>query len=185
MDNHLERNLRLVYGAYVYLRAHDLSDQSTTSRLLRAGDLAYLAGRAADELDELRGAVAGTHSHGGEQHDDVVLEAYQSLYWLIALAVAAGDQYDDLRPHEPLARADDSHTAAAFVPPAFDARDAGTRRDMLARGFAAIGAACRQAGVPVGDVARRDLRELRAKGYLAPYWDATDGPATAERHGGA
>ena len=184
MNNHLERDLRLVYGAYEYLRAHDLSDLSTTSHLLREGNLAYLARRVSDELGELRGAVAGTHGHGGNRRDDVALEAYQSVYWLIVLAVAAGDRYDDLRSHEAPARVD-SPAAAPCALPELDARDAGIRRDFMARGFAAIGAACRQAGVPVEDAVRRDLRELRSKDYLAAYWGATDGPATADRRGDA
>lgn len=180
----IERDLRAAYGAYEYLRGRELSDRSTTSRLLREGDLGYLARRVSDELGELRGAVAGTHSHGGDVRDDIVLEAYQSLYWLVLLAVAAGDRYDDVRPHEPLARVE-VRGATPLPPPAFDARDVGARRSMLARGFAVIGAACRQAGVPVEDAVRRDLRELRSKGYLAAYWAATDKPATLDHRGGA
>src|SRR5207248_10202289 len=65
----LERDLRAIYGAYEYLRAHDLAAVSTTSRLLHECDLAYLARRARDEMEELRGAVAGTHGHGGGRAD--------------------------------------------------------------------------------------------------------------------
>ncbi len=174
MDNDdLERDLRLVYGAYEYLRAHDLAGRSTTSRLLRAGDLVYLAGRSSDELRELEGTVAGTHGHRGGR-DDIVLEAYQSLYWLMLLAVAAGDRYDDLRPHVPLTRAD-VHAALSLRDDAA-VQDAGTRRELRAHGFARVGAACRHAGVPVEEAVRRDLRELRAKGYLDPYWGQADGP---------
>src|SRR5436309_2903492 len=102
MRDTLERELRAIYGAYEYLRDQDLAAASTTSRLLHGRDLTYLAQRARDEMDELRGAIAGTHGHGGG-HDDIVLEAYQTLYWLLLLAVAAGDRYDDIRPHEMLA----------------------------------------------------------------------------------
>src|ERR687884_543984 len=109
----LERDLRAIYGAYEYLRDHDLAAASTTSRLLRERDLAYLARRARDEMEELRGAVAGTHAHGGGR-TDIVLEAYQTLYWLLLLAVAAGDRYDDVRPHE--MRAPDLPAGCSTVP---------------------------------------------------------------------
>jgi len=170
----LERDLRLVYGAYEYLHAHDLAGRSTTSRLLREGDLVSLARRAAGEVGELRGAVAGTHGHGGGR-DDIVLEAYQSFYWLTLLAVAAGDRYDDVRPHENLASIDgrDAHDGRPIEMP--DYRDSADRRDFLRAGFASVAGLCRRAGVPVAEAARRDLDELRGKDYLAPYWGQADG----------
>lgn len=176
-DDTLERDLRLAYGAYAYLRdnAGDLAAVSATARLLRAGDaaqLAHLARRAADELAELRGVVAGTHGHGGGRAD-VVLEAYQCIYWLTLLAVAAGDRYDDVRSHLPLTRGDDRAAALSDVDGA-DLQDAGRRRDLLTLGLAGVGVACRQAGVPVSEAARRDLDELRAKTYLASYWAEGD-----------
>jgi len=51
----LERDLRAIYGAYEYLREHDLAAASTTSRLLHECDLAYLARRARDEMEHLQG----------------------------------------------------------------------------------------------------------------------------------
>jgi phosphoribosyl-ATP pyrophosphohydrolase len=176
MDSHmLEQDLRAVYGAYEYLRAHDISDHSTTSRLLRAGDLAFLARRVADETDELRGVVMGTHAHSGGR-DDVILEAYQCLYWTFALAVAAGDRYDDIHPGEALALASDngaSLTMRAPLSPVLataDLRDDERRRRFLREGLSFIAWSCRQADVPVHEAVRRDLRELRAKEYLQPYW---------------
>lgn len=171
MTSTRERDLRTLFGAYAYLRTHDLSAVSTTSRLLRQGDLPLLAGRVRDELEELRGAVAGTHGHGGGR-DDVVLEAYQSLYWLIVLAVAAGDDYDDLAPHQALATpVDDAAPPAAWSAPSPDAlHDPPRRRQALREGLAYMVSQCRLAGVEVAEAVRRDLRELRARPYLAPYW---------------
>ncbi len=170
-DDTLERDLRHAYGAYEYLRAHDLSDLSMTSRLLHENDPDYLARRIAGETRELYGVVEGTHGHGGGR-DDIVLEAYQSLYWLMVFAVAAGDGYDDLRPHEPLA----DPTSVAVTPQSWPLRarglrdgDDARRRQALRAGFAIVGAACMRAGVPACAPVRRDLDELRAKAYLAPY----------------
>jgi len=176
-DDTLERDLRRAYGAYEYLRDHDLSDISTTSRLLHEDDLDYLTRRIADETRELYGVVEGTHGHGGGR-DDIVLEAYQSLYWLMVFAVAAGDGYDGLRPHEPLA----DPTSVAVTPQSWPSRalglrdgDDARRRQTLRAGYAIVGAACMRADVPPREPVRRDLDELCAKAYLAPYWRELDG----------
>jgi phosphoribosyl-ATP pyrophosphohydrolase len=170
-DDTLEHDLRRAYGAYEYLCAHDLRDVSATSRVLHEDD-PDCARRIVDETRELYGAVEGTHGHGGGR-DDIVLEAYQSLYWLMVVAVAAGDDYDDLRPHEPLA----DPTSVAVTPRSWPLRalglrdgDDARRRLALRAGFAIVGAACMRAGVPAREPVRRDLDELRAKAYLAPYW---------------
>lgn len=178
MDDSLDRTLRGIYGAYQYLHAHDLTDVSTTSQLLHARDLAFLARRAYDELDELRDTLAGTHGHG-HGRDDVVLEAYQSLYWLLLLAVAAGDSYDDIRAHEVLTMdessgssvsADELRTLSWHADPS-QPRD---RWWLVRAGLARVAAQCRAAGIDVFEAVRRDERELRAKPYLGPYWSARD-----------
>lgn len=182
MPMYLESNLRLLYGAYEYLREHDLAAQSTTSRLLHERDLAVLAGRVADELAELRGTVAGTHGHGGGR-DDVVLEAYQSLYWLIVLAVAAGDRYDDLQPHEAMIPLSSSGAAHDYWRGDEGVRsgegdewawldDPRQRHAAIRQGVSLVAAECSHGGVDVAEAVARDLRELRSKPYLQPYWDA-------------
>lgn len=177
MTEAIERELRAVYGAYEYLREHDLAPVSTTSKLLRTGDLAALARRVGDEIGELRGVVAGTHGHGGGR-DDIVLEAYQTLYWLTVLSVAAGERYDEIRPHEILELETPPDDAAsslhAWSAPGLDWHDACRRRRALHEGFATVAACCRTAGVAVAEPVRRDRAELRAKPYLAPYWAQYD-----------
>jgi hypothetical protein len=175
----LERSLRAIYGAYEYLRERDLAAVSTTSRLLHERDLTYLARRARDEMEELRGAVAGTHGHGGGPAD-IVLEAYQTLYWLLLLAVAAGDRYDDVRPHEMLApgphvgrttASQPFEVETALLPQVPDPRP---RQQALREGLAIVAGQCHTAGVAVEAAVQRDLAELRSRPYLAPYWDAYD-----------
>ncbi len=183
----LEQDLRAVYGAYAYLRAHDLVAVSTTSRLLRDGDLSFLAGRVRDELDELDGTVAGTHGHGNGRAD-VVLEAYQSLYWLLLLAVAGGDIYDEARPHEALVAGGEGVGGVEPQPlPPSSAEvmgDATRRRRFLRVGFGLVGARCRRGGVDVAAAVARDLAELRGKPYLAPYWAAPAGDGGGGNGGG-
>jgi hypothetical protein len=177
MSTPLERELRAIYGAYEYLRDHDLAAVSTTSRLLHERDLTYLAQRARDEMDELRGAITGTHGHGGG-HNDIVLEAYQTLYWLLLLAVAAGDRYDDVRPHEMLAS--DPHVGCITVPHRVwiaslpRVSDQPHRQTALGEGIASVAGLCHKAGLAVEAAVQRDLAELRARPYLAPYWVARD-----------
>ena len=175
MPIYLESDLRLLYGAYDYLWDHDLAAQSTTSRLLHERDLTFLAGRVADELAELRGTVAGTHGHGGGR-DDMVLEAYQSLYWLIVFAVAAGDRYDDLQPHEALALSTLSGVAHDYWHGDEWAwlDDPRQRRAAIRQGIALLAEECRRGGVDVAEAVARDLRELRSKPYLEPYWSTHD-----------
>ena len=175
----LERELRAIYGAYEYLRDHDLAAVSTTSRLLHERDLAYLVRRARDEMDELRGAIAGTHGHGGGR-DDIVLEAYQTLYWLLLLAVAAGDRYDAVRPHELPASGPDVGGSMAWRPSRIETHllprvsDPRQRRRALREGLAIVAGQCHRANIAVEAAVQRDLAELRARPYLAPYWDAHD-----------
>jgi hypothetical protein len=109
-----------------------------------------------------------------------VLEAYQTLYWLLLLAVAAGDRYDDVRPHEVLApgphvgRTTASHAFGveiALLPQVPDPRQ---RQQALRERLAILTEQCHIAGVAVEAPVQRDLAELRSRPYLAPYWDAHD-----------
>lgn len=169
-------DLRANCGAYEFLREHDLGAVSSTSRLLRAGDLAFLMGRAQAEIEELRGTIAGTHGHGGGQ-EDIVLEASQSIYWLLLVAVAAGDRLDDLglRHDLFLPGADAGGSMPELILPAPDVLDnPAERRALVRRALELVVALCRQAGVEPLRAIRRDTMELRTRPYLAPYWSTWD-----------
>jgi len=167
----LARELRAIYGAYEYLREHDLTAVSSTSRLLHERDLDALGRRAHDEMAELRGVIAGSHGHGGGR-DHVVLEAYQVMYWLTILAVAAGDGFDDVRPDEALAIPPSSGAATeqSWAGNMDDWYDPPHRRAALRAGLAAVAALCATAGVAIDLPVQRDAAELRSKPYLSSYW---------------
>ena len=94
----LETTLRQLYAVYLYLRDHDLSEKSNTSRLLHEKNHSYLVSRLADELQELAGVQSGEHIHTGKQ-DDTVLEGSQVGYWLFLLAATNNLLFDDFAPH--------------------------------------------------------------------------------------
>lgn len=101
-DAALERDARALYAAYERLRDEPAPADSRTSALLHAPDAHTASGqaiaRAQQELDELRGVIAGTHQHHGDERD-VLLEASQVGYWAMVAAVALRQPYDAWQPH--------------------------------------------------------------------------------------
>lgn len=91
------------YGAYEYLRDHDLTAVSGTSRILRTQTLPP-SDRIADELEELAGVLAGEHRHTGLEAD-LLLEGSQVLYWIALCSVFLGIESaqleldSSLKPH--------------------------------------------------------------------------------------
>jgi phosphoribosyl-AMP cyclohydrolase len=155
----LERDCRALYAAYKRLRDAGDTSASATARLLRAPDRAATVRRALDrareELDELRGVLAGTHRHAGGDAD-VVLEAGQVGYWTTVAAVALGLPYDGWTPHAAWLAGWDG--AAADV--------AGTGSGAAAACGALLaeaGQLCRQADVHPARVVAADLAAMRAK----------------------
>ncbi len=159
----LERDLRALYTAYEWLRDSEERPDSGTSRRLHEPDAAVIAeqsvARGREELEELRGVLAGTHRHQGGAAD-VILEASQVDYWALLAAVATGHSYDEWQPHlawrsgwqrspDP---ADESLQAA---------NHALLRR--CASLLVAAGALCRAAGVDPAQVVAADLAAMRAK----------------------
>ncbi len=94
----LETEMRQLYGVYLYLRDHDLSEQSNTSRLLQEHSHGYLVARLADELEELADVQIGEHVHSGREAD-TILEGSQVGYWLLLLASTHNVRFDDFAPH--------------------------------------------------------------------------------------
>ncbi len=101
MQQQLEREMRQLYGVYLYLRDHDLSEQSNTSRLLQERSQGYLVSRLADELEELAEVQTGEHVHSGREAD-TILEGSQVGYWMLLLAAGCNILYNDFAPHSAL-----------------------------------------------------------------------------------
>ncbi len=97
----LRIKMRQLYGVYLYLRDHDMSEQSNTSRLLQEHSQSYLVSRLADELQELADVQRGEHVHAGRE-PDTILEGSQVGYWLFLIAATLGLNYNDFTPHEAL-----------------------------------------------------------------------------------
>src|SRR6266496_3343129 len=81
----LEKKMLPLYGAYLYLRDHDLSEESNTSRLLQEHSKSYLLSRLSDELQEMANVQSGEHMHTDRQ-SDTILECSQVGYCLSLLA---------------------------------------------------------------------------------------------------
>jgi phosphoribosyl-AMP cyclohydrolase len=162
----LAESFRRIYRAYEYLRDHDLEDVSGTSRRLRHSDLPMLRQRAAQELGELAGVLAGTHAHANPV-DDTLLEGRQVCYWLLTRAVAEHLPFDDVAPHVLLRagfEAAEPVTEVAFESFALEERPL---LDDLRAGLYLVGGACAQQGVALLALAEAELADLAQKSYLA------------------
>lgn len=175
----LEARLRQLYAAYLYLRDHDLTQKSNTSRTLHgendadsrpfANTRRYLASRLAYEMQELVDVQSGTHVHAGRQQD-TILEGSQVGYWLLLLAAITQLQYDDFMPHTSILRGyDEQYSAEKLI----ELREQCLRlltvedRSMTAQGLQLgvtfIGWACAQAGVSPLAPVEFDLEQMRRK----------------------
>lgn len=166
----LEAITREWWGAYEWLRDHDLTAHSGTSRLLRDANPSVI-GRIQDELTELAGVLDGSHKHSN-QRDDAVLEASQCFYWIAVESIRSRIEWDEVRPDRAL------DVAVASV-------DAGSA-SMLLKAEAGsltlinpavanhvltmIAESVRSLGVDPREIVEYDLRDLRARSYLAGYF---------------
>lgn len=172
----IESRTQRWYGAYEYLRDHDLGAESGTSRRLHAAD-GSIASRVADELRELAGVLTGEHRHG-ELIDDVQLEGSQVLYWLALVAVRAGITWERLRPDRALVTTEagiSSSVAAALLTAEAElwAGPSALAEPLAARCHAAIALvaqACSSVHVPPISLIRKDLDDLTTRPYLTPYF---------------
>jgi phosphoribosyl-AMP cyclohydrolase len=166
---------RLWYGAYEYLRSHDLSAQSSTSHRLQPGQ-PPLDDRIADELRELAGVLDGTHRHQSLAAD-IVLEASQVLYWIALGAVRNHITWDQLRPDAALRTAEpdlSTDSVAKLLKRDADrwqSTPTGDRAATLHATIALVSQACHSAGITPNAVITADLSDLRSKPYLTPYFD--------------
>ncbi|WP_069801211.1 phosphoribosyl-AMP cyclohydrolase [Thermogemmatispora onikobensis] len=169
----LETLLRQLYTAYQYLRDHDLSEQSHTSRLLQEPNPTYLLGRLADELQELAGVLQGTHRHR-ELPADIILEGSQVGYWLMLLAATYRLPYEEFLPHQallagyrlPVEEEQAVEQQQACLSALASAEQAHVIKG-LQLGFSLIGRACALAGLSPLEPARDDLEQMRRKGLVS------------------
>ena len=170
------------WGAYEFLRDHDLASRSGTSRLLREAD-DRVTPRVADELRELAGALDGTHRHV-DVTSDVELEGGQVAYWVALRCIRDGISWDAVRPD----RAFDTSSQPSEIANGTIAMllrreadlwlsQAGLELSAMAHGtLALVAEACAVAGVEPKSLIVADLNDLRTRTYLSPYFDGeTDG----------
>ena len=168
--NALETTLRQLYGVYLYLRDHDLSEQSNTSRLLQEHSHGYLVTRLADELQELAGVQSGEHVHSGQQ-EDTILEGSQVGYWLLLLAATHNLPYDDFAPHLALLNGYNEEMSENRAIELWqeclnllNAHDQNSLAQGLQAGFSFIGWACHEADISILAPSEYDLAQMRKKG---------------------
>ncbi len=168
----LEEKLRQLYGVYLYLRDHDLGEESNTSLLLQEHSQSYLLSRLGDELQELAEVQSGEHVHRGRQ-PDTILECSQIGYWLLLLAAVKKIRYDDFMPHVSVLQGyDEQHNSAWSVEQQqsclnlLAAHEPTRIMQGLQLGFALIGWACAEAGVSPLAPAEFDLAQMRRKGLI-------------------
>ncbi|HET8853551.1 MAG TPA: phosphoribosyl-AMP cyclohydrolase, partial [Ktedonobacteraceae bacterium] len=168
----LEAEMRQLYGVYLYLRDHDLSEQSNTSRLLQEHSQSYLVARLADELQELADVQSGEHIHSGRQ-PDTILEGSQVGYWLLLLAATNNVRYDDFMPHASILsgyyeqNSDDDEKVIEQRQQCLNlltTHESSTIAQGLGLGFALIGWACARAEVSPLAPTEFDLEQMRRKG---------------------
>ncbi len=157
--------LKELLGAYSWLGSQELLPQSGTSRALH-GEGPDLLSRVRDEWGELVGVLEGTHVHEGFEHD-VLLEAYQVLYWTCLYHVTL----HSVSPEQAAAALSRGYGGAdepcALLSEALHTDEPNERLKLL---WAALGAGCREGGIRPERVVRKDLDELRGREYMAPYF---------------
>jgi phosphoribosyl-AMP cyclohydrolase len=168
----LEERMRQLYGVYLYLRDHDLSEESNTSRLLQEHSQSYLVSRLGDELQEMVNVQSGEHIHSDKQ-SDTVLEGSQVGYWLLLLAAVKKIRYDDFKPHEAVLKGYyEQHDSGWSVEQRQDclnllmSNESAMIAQGLQDGFTLIGWTCAEAAISPLDPAEFDLAQMRRKGLV-------------------
>ncbi len=172
MRQKLEAELRQLYGVYLYLRDHDMSEESNTSRLLQERSQSYLVSRLGDELQELAEVQTGEHVHSGRQLD-TMLEGSQVGYWSFLIAAGFNVPYNDFVPHDSLLEGYEGQYSEVK---AIEQRQeclslvSSKQPAAVAQGlrlsFAQIGWACAGAHVNPLAPAEYDLDQMRRKGLV-------------------
>ena len=166
----LEKAMRQLYGVYIYLRDHDMSEESNTSRLLQEHSPAYLTARLADELQELAEVQTGEHIHSDRQ-SDTTLEGSQVGYWLLLLASTYKLYYAEFLPHKTILQGYAEHVSPEqSIELRQRCLNLLTTYDPLyviqglEIGFQLIGWACAEAQISPLAPAEFDLEQMKRKG---------------------
>ncbi len=173
---------RLWWNAYQWLRDHDLTAVSGTSRLLRS-ESDGVTSRIADELNELAGALDGTHRHESLV-SDVALEGGQVCYWVMLRCLRAGLTWDDVRPDRALDAPGDPAAPSVLVSllkgeaVAWSLVSSDAVAAQAHSTLTLVAASCFKAGVEPSDLIRRDLDDLRSRPYLTGYFASQPGSPT-------
>jgi len=164
------------WSAYEWLRDHDLSDESSTSRHLRA-ETSDHSQRIADEFRELAGVLDGSHHHTSLEAD-LRLEASQVLYWTACAAVYLGMTWDDVHPDLALNVQGGGHASDQMLnklienhADAFEAKDSAPEASQLHDTLTLVATILAAHGIGPEEVIERDLAELRSKPYLTPFFE--------------
>lgn len=175
-----DRSLESIwYGAYEYLRDHDLTAVSGTSRLLREQRVPP-SDRIGDELDELAGVLSGEHRHTGLEAD-LLLEGSQVLYWVAVCSVLLGIDREQLELESGSSVHPEPKDTETVI---LDLRDHATlwregRADIwefeLKETIWLVGEAMSAADIDPIRLFERDLAELQARPYLQRYFDSISG----------
>ncbi len=172
----IEHQTRRWWGAYEWLRDHDLTANSGTSRVLRA-DSDGVTSRIAGELKELAGALDGTHRHENLE-SDVALEGGQVCYWVVLRCLREGLTWSDVRPDRALDAPGDPAAPNVLVSllrgeaVAWSLVSSDSVAAQAHSTLTLVAAACFKAGVSPVDLIRRDLDDLRSRPYLAEYFSS-------------
>jgi phosphoribosyl-AMP cyclohydrolase len=167
---------RRQFGAYAYLRDHDLTSESETSHRLKDPDQ-HFGSRIADELRELAGVLEGEHRHA-DRDRDVLLEASQVIYWLLLESLRKGVTWMALRPDRALGTVDTqlpAGTVGRLLRAEADRWSESGRDDLDVAAVAhatlsLVGQACVSAGIDPLAAVNFDISELEARPYLASYF---------------
>lgn len=174
--NSLTDLTRQLVGAYAFLRDNDLEAVSGTSARLRAPSDGVTA-RLSDELDELAGALDGSHRHQNFAAD-VLLESTQVLYWATLAALRAGATWDDVRPDRALETQVEGMTAellAKLIRAEAESwrthtSDVALMATRVHATLGLVGQAAAIGGITPVAVVSKDLEDLKSRTYLAPFF---------------
>jgi hypothetical protein len=132
---------------------------------LRHPDLPWLRQRAAQELGELAGVLAGRHTHANPA-DDTILEGRQVCYWLLARAVAEHLPFEEVAPHVLLRAGFETGEPVTEAEAELFGLEERPVLDDVRAGLYLVGGACAKQRVALLALAEAELADLAQKSYL-------------------